>query len=222
MRTTASIATVAVLFGQSMAALPQEGNRLEDLLESARYEKQRGEWEQCIELLRAAAGRADENPALAALAQCRIGECYISMALPEKAEAELSLVLSRFPGQLEEVNWARVALMDALCFQGKHEAALQVFADVRAGYSEGKANALQLAWSIAKAGGILKDLGRRDDALLLLGTVDDLQLEDRGPEIAARLTRCEVLMSLSRYDEALEPLENLVTAAAGVHPENRT
>jgi tetratricopeptide (TPR) repeat protein len=140
------------------------------------------------------------------------------MARPDRAEEELRKVTEGFRDQQDPVNWARVSLIDALNFQGKHEAALQQAGEVRKAFQARSASPLQLAWACVKAGGIKKALGRREEALVDFEEVLKLPGDDAGPWVEAAIGKCEVLLGTSRLVEAIEPLRRAVDLARSGYP----
>lgn len=191
---------------------------LDALLNQAADLKAQNKWDDCIATLQSAVDRAAEDPAKAALAQCRIGEAYVAMAKPKKAEAALRKVVSDFPAQTEPVNWSRVALIDALTFQGKRDDALAAFDELKTAYDAGGALPLQYAWGAVKAAGLHSAAGNTAEALDLLEQVESLPITDTGPKVSAALSRSEMLIKAKDFIAAIEPLQALVETTQESQP----
>jgi len=188
------------------------------LIEQAAALKAQGKYSECIQTLRTVVSRAQEDRAAGALAQCRLGECYLAMALPVRAEAELKKVTADFPEQADAIAWSRVALIDAYAFQGKPEAALAVFEQIQQAHAAGQATDKQFAWASVKAGDILARQGRTADAWAVLDPVTKLGLADVGPKVAVGVKLCEMLIAQGRLYDAAERLADLIETAKDKYP----
>src|SRR5690606_10082799 len=109
-----------------------------------------------------AVARRAEDEASAALAQCRLGEYRLGMAMPKQAEEELLKVEERFPNQHEAINWARLSLIDAYRFQDKVD---QAEAVGQALLADQGASAKQRAWCRVKLGSLLSARQRFSEAI---------------------------------------------------------
>ncbi len=199
----------APLFAQDPRALLEEASKLKD----------RGDWKACLETLESVLERAAEDPASAALARCRRGECYLAMAKPSEAEEEFSKVSQDFPEETEAVLWAAVGLIAARHFQGKLDEALAAYREVERAFAEGRATPLQKAWASFQAGCVAISKGEPERALRLLGEVRHLPLQDRGPLAQADLKRAEVHIGRSEFLAAVPILREVLEEAAS--PEVR-
>ena len=215
------VAIVMLALGAGFVFRASLGEDLGLLLEQAASLKAEARWEECLSTLEKVVARASEDAAKAALAQCRIGETYVAMAMPEKAEEALLTVEREFPRETETVHWARVALLDALAFQGKGAEALEVFRRIEEAFAQGSASPLQYAWAAEKAAGIHARAGETEAAEALYEKVEALPIDDPGPKMAARVGRSEILISQNRFWMAIAPLRALLEGASGPYAHCR-
>ncbi|HPU28399.1 MAG TPA: hypothetical protein PK458_19650, partial [Phycisphaerae bacterium] len=96
---------------------------LAKLLQQAADLKAQSQWDRALEALAQAVTRAEEDRPSAALAQVRLGQYRLEMALLPQAEEELLKVAQQFPDQSEAINWARLFLIDTYRFQARPDQA---------------------------------------------------------------------------------------------------
>jgi len=93
------------------------------LLERAHELRLELKWDEAIAVLRDIVARWQENESKAGIAQMRIGRYLVDRGDPGVAEAELRLVIERYPSEQTAVWQAKVAMIDALLTLKRHEEA---------------------------------------------------------------------------------------------------
>ncbi len=187
---------------------------LAELLQQAADLKAQSQWDRALEALAQAVTRAEEDRPSAALAQVRLGQYRLEMALLPQAEEELLKVAQQFPDQSEAINWARLFLIDTYRFQTKPD---QAEAAGQALLSDASALPIQQAWCRVKLGSLLSELQRLDDAVAVLEGLDFITLPqaDFGPLVAGQFHRAEILMKRGAGVEAAPLLHQVISMAAG-------
>jgi hypothetical protein len=69
------------------------------LLEQAAQLMSQGKLEECVQTLNSVIAKGQDDAPGAALALCRLGECYLLSDRPEQAVAELEKVASQYPAE---------------------------------------------------------------------------------------------------------------------------
>lgn len=183
--------------------------------------KREGRWEDCLAALRSVVERAQDDTGVAADAQYEIGKCYLEMALPAQAEEALRAVAAAYSGESRAIGLSRVALIDALTFQGKGDAAIAEASALIQDQNEGRADPVHAAWARVKLAGLLRGSGQVDAALAWLDDLDRMALppEYVAPRLAGSLLRAEITEAQGNQTAAINALENLVTVSSGVRDD---
>jgi len=118
------------------------------LIDQAAQLKSQGKFDEAIQALSTVIARGQADPAGAALALCRLGECYVAMNMPEKARVELEKVAATYPQETVYVNWARIVTMNALVNGWRLNDAIALCQPVLTDHAAGKATDKQAAWAL--------------------------------------------------------------------------
>lgn len=161
--------------------------------------------------------RRAEDEVSAAVAQLRLGEYRLRMAMPAKAEAELRKVPSDFPQEIELVGASRVHLIDALNFQGRIEAAMAAADDLA---RDKQMLDKHRAWAGVKMADLLLAEGRFAEAETELGFLDALGWSPgtAGPKAKAGVSRGEMLLQQSLPNQAAQILREVIEHAEQLAP----
>lgn len=213
----AAIATIFLLLPVDTLAQQDPPASLHPQIQLAEQLKDQSRWEEALTVLREVVAQREQDEAAAALAQVRIGQYFVSMALPAEAESELRKAGSEFPGFPEYVGVARVHLIDALAFQGQTAQAVEA---ARGLAQDDAMLAHHRAWGRVKLVGLLREQGKMDQAITELEALDAVPWSPETAVLKAQagLTHGEILVAKSMYPSAASVLRNVIANASGVAP----
>jgi tetratricopeptide (TPR) repeat protein len=199
-----------VAAGVSVTAKPQAPATTRPALAPLAELEAQAKWDEAVELLRSLIANPGSDRATAAVAQWRLGECYLLMDKPEQAVAELEKVARQYPSEAATINSARLTMIDALVALGKRPEATALARQLVTDAAAGKLSDTQAAWAKAKLGRLLRQTEEEGEAITMLKAIKGLKLADPAPGFEASVALGEIYDSTGWSAEALAEVEPVV------------
>jgi len=189
-----------------------EPSTLTELLDEAEALRVQGKWDEAIATLEDVVDRRQEDEALAATAQIRIGQYYLASGQPTFAEQAFQEAIDQFPDQREAQFKGRLYTIDALVAQQQLDEAM---IDAQELLSNPSLTAEETMWTRVKRAEIKIAAGRRETAIEdlndALTTLGETTAE---PHNWARVRLAELYTHEGRFSKADQACESILTDQA--------
>jgi len=210
----------ALLSGPAESPAQESGDSppLSELMTQAEDLRNQLKWDEAIAKLREVVGRSDEDRAIAARAQVRIGKFLLDQGKLDEAEAALSQVTQLFSDQPEGQGWALLRQIDILQCRGDI-VATETAAET---LSEDTSVPVKFrVWARVKVSEVLISRGLQYDAIPLLEPII-AEYKDEFPEPVnwARVQLLQILTDKIRLSEAIQLGDEVVAEHAAGRASN--